>query len=56
MEVPPERSNAFPKGLLVSSVGLHIILPGGLRFPRIIKLSPEVLNISSGGIRFKYYT
>ena len=34
----------------------YIILPGGLRLPRITKLSPKGLNVSSCGIRFKYHT
>lgn len=29
MDVPPERSNTLPVGLIVSSVKLHIISPEG---------------------------
>lgn len=56
MEVPPEGSNALPKRLIVSSVGLHIILPDGLILPRLTKLSLEGLSVSSGRIGLKYHT
>lgn len=38
-EVSPERFNASPEGLVVSSSRKHITMPEGLRFPKIYKLS-----------------
>lgn len=45
----PKRKNASPGRLIVSSVGLYIIPPKRIRFPRLTILSSEALRISSGG-------
>lgn len=49
MKVPPERSNASLEELIVSSATLCTISLKGLTLLRLTKLSPEGLNVSSGG-------
>lgn len=59
IEVPPDKTNVSPEGLIVSSTILHIIFleelivsssmlnitsPEGFRFPKLVKLSPEGLR------------
>lgn len=51
MEVSPERSSASPEGLIVSSIGPHIISLQGLRLHRLSKLLLEGLSGSLGGTK-----
>lgn len=41
------------EGLIVLLARVHILLPKGLQFPKLTKLSLEGLSVSSGGIIIK---
>lgn len=46
IEVPSERFNVWPEGLIVLLVRPHINSLEGLRYPRLIKLTLEGLSVS----------